>query len=258
MSDGLSRRGEGALNPHPSIVLVRPQLGENIGAAARAMLNFGLADMRLVAPRDGWPNDRAIAMASGAQIVLDRAQVFDDTRAALADCGFVIATTARPRECRLPVLDPATAAGELKARVGRGERCAVMFGPERSGLENDDVLRADAIVSIPVNPSFASLNIAQAALVIAYEWARVDGRAPSAGALDSEPPAPREAFEGLIDHLFAELTARGYFHPAERRPVMEMKIRAALARAGLTEAETRTLRGVVKSLSLPPRKDKKA
>jgi tRNA/rRNA methyltransferase len=239
-------------------VLVRPQLGENIGATARAMLNFGLADMRLVSPRDGWPNERATAMASGAQIVLDRAQVFDTTRAALADCEFVLATTARPRECRLPVYDPAAAASEMKTRIDRGERCAVMFGPERSGLENEDVLRADTIISIPVNPSFASLNIAQAALVIAYEWARADGREASPGALDAEPPAPREAFEGLIDHLFAELTTRGYFHPAERRPVMEMKIRAALARAGLTEAETRTLRGVVKSLSLPPRKDKKS
>ena len=182
MSDGLSRRGQGALNPHPALLLVRPQLGENIGAVARAMLNFGLADMRLVAPRDGWPNDRATAMASGAQIVLDRAMLFETTRAALADCAFVLATTARPRECRLPVFDPAGAAAELKARVNRGEQCAVMFGPERSGLENDDVLRADAIVSIPVNPGFASLNIAQAVLVIAYEWAKADGRAASARA----------------------------------------------------------------------------
>jgi len=240
----------------PAFALVRPQLGENIGATARAMLNFGLTELVLVAPRDGWPNERAIAMASGATLVLERVRLAEDVATAVGAFNYVLATTARPRECRLPVVAPQEAALEMRARIARGERCLVLFGPERSGLENDDVLRADAIVSIPVNPSFASLNIAQAALVIGYEWAKADGRAPSTGAFELEPPAPRAAFDGLIAHLFEALDARGYFHPPERRAAMETKIRAALARAGLTEAETRTLRGVIKSLSLPPRKDK--
>lgn len=243
------RDGLGALRPAPVFVLIEPQMGENIGAAARAMLNFGLSGLRLVAPRDGWPNPAASAMASGAAIVIDGATVFDSAAAAVADCQYVLATTARPREMLLPVLTPAEAAAAMKARIGAGERCAVLFGGERAGLANEDVARADAIVSAPVNPAFASLNLAQAALIVAYEWAKADGRQGFAGDLETAPPAPREDFERLIEHLFGALGETGYFFPPEKRPVMERNLRIALTRAGLTEAEVRTFRGVVKALS---------
>jgi tRNA/rRNA methyltransferase len=243
------RGGAGALRPGPAFVLVEPQLGENIGAVARAMLNFGLGDMRLVNPRDGWPNERAEVMASGAAIVLQRARLCALTTEAIADCGYVLASTARPRETLLPVLEPAAAAAELRGRIDAGERCAILFGPERAGLSNDDVMRANAILSIPVNPAYPSLNIAQASVIIAYEWAKVDGRAAPASDLETATPANREAFEGLIGHLFAELETARYFYPPEKRNAQERKIRNALTRAGLTEGEVRTLRGVVKALA---------
>ncbi|MGE0407787.1 MAG: RNA methyltransferase [Amphiplicatus sp.] len=243
------RDGAGALRPGPVFVLVEPQLGENIGAAARAMLNFGLSALRLVAPRDGWPNPAATATASGASLVVNEARLFATTEAAIADCGYVLATTARPREMLLPVLSPAEAAAAMKARIARGERTAVLFGPERAGLSNEDVARADAVVSIPVNPAFASLNLAQAALVLAYEWAKADGRTGFAGDLDSAEPAARTDLERLIAHLFGALDAANYFFPPDKRPAMERNLRVALTRAGFTEAEVRTLRGVVKALA---------
>lgn len=246
----ISRRdGAGAVRAAPAFVLVEPQMGENIGATARAMLNFGLTAMRLVAPRDGWPNPKAGATASGATLVIDNARVFESTEAAVADCTFVAATTARSREILLPVLDPRALAQEMKQRIDAGERCAVLFGGERSGLSNEDVMRADAIVSIPVNPAFASLNLSQAAVVIAYEWGLVDGRASYESAIDRTLPASREDFDRLMDHLEAELDAARFFYPPEKRPLMARNLRAAFARAGFTESETRTLRGVIKALS---------
>jgi tRNA/rRNA methyltransferase len=242
------RDGKGALRPAPLFVLVEPQMGENIGAAARAMLNFGVSGLRLVSPRDGWPNEKAAAMASGASIVIDEARVFATTEAALADCTYVLATTARPREALLPVLEPALAAAALKARIGRGEICAVLFGGERAGLDNDNIIRADAVISIPVNPAFASLNLAQAALIVAYEWAQADGRTAPASGLDAAAPAPKADFERLIGHLFEELDAVKYFFPPEKRASMERNLKAAFMRAGLTEGEVRTLRGVIKAL----------
>jgi tRNA/rRNA methyltransferase len=245
----MSRRNalEG-LGPAPAFVLVAPQLGENIGAAARAMLNFGLTDLRLVRPRDGWPNEKAAATASGAVAVIDAARVYAATGEAVADCRYVVATTARPREMLLPTLSPAEAAEALKSRMARGETCAVLFGGERSGLDNDDVALADAIVSIPVNPAFASLNLAQAALVVAYEWAKATGRAPFAGELAAAAPASKEDIERLIAHLFAALDARGYFFPENLRETMQRNLRVALTRAGFTESEVRSLRGVVAAL----------
>lgn len=243
------RDGAGALRPAPAFVLVEPQLGENIGAAARAMLNFGLSALRLVNPRDGWPNPAAEAMASGASAVIEGTRIFGSLEEALADCRYVLATTARPREMLLPVLDPAAAADALKIRIERGETCAVLFGRERAGLYNEEVARAAAVISIPVNPSFASLNLAQACLIVAYEWARADGREAFAGNLDEAVPAPRADFERFIDHLFGELDARGYFFPPEKREVMERNLRVAFTRAGLTEGEVRTLRGVIKALT---------
>lgn len=244
----IGRRGAAAaMRPAPAFVLVRPQLGENIGAVARAMLNFGLGELRLVKPRDGWPNAAATATASGADLVLDRALVFETLREALADCRFAVAATARPRELLTSVVAPDAAAINLKSRVARGEPCAVVFGPEREGLTNDELLCADVIVTIPVNPAFASLNIAQAVLVIAYEWARADGRTPFAGELDTAVPTKKEDLEGLMRHLIDALDDVGYFFPPDMRQSMERNLRAPFARAGLTEGETRTLRGVVKA-----------
>lgn len=237
-----------ALGYAPAVVLVAPQLGENIGAVARAMLNFGLVDLRLVAPRDGWPNPAAKSTASGADLVLERARVFNTLEGALADCARVYATTARPRELLVPVMSPADAARDMRARLPRGEAAAILFGGERSGLSNDDIVRADVIVSIPVNPAFASLNIAQAALVLAYEWSRAEGREAFDSDLDFAPAAPREAFDGLMRHLIDALDRAGYFHPPDKRPHMERNLRAAFQRAGLAESEVRALRGAVRAL----------
>ena len=223
-------------------------MGENIGAVARAMLNFGVSGLRLVRPRDGWPNPKASATASGAALVIDQTEVFDSLAAALADCSYVAATTARRRELTTPILAPAAAVEEMRPRISSGARCAVLFGGERNGLSSDDVARGDVIVSIPVNPAFASLNIAHAALVVAYEWSR------TAGGVDIEKPeerlaATRADLDGLSDHLESELDRAGYFFPPEKRPAMARNIRAAFARAGFTESEVRTLRGVVKALA---------
>ena len=244
-----------ALGPSPAVVLVEPQMGENIGAAARAMLNFGLTNLRIVNPRDGWPNERAVAMASGALAVVERAEVSQTAAEALQDCHYVLATTARPREMLLPVFDPAAAAKAFRERMAAGQKCAVLFGAERRGLLNDDILKADGIISIPVNPAFASLNLAQAVNIVAYEWARAEGREGWAGDLQAVSPASKADFEGLIGHLFGELEQTSYFFPPERRPHKERNLKAALQRAGLTEGEVRSLRGVVKALSQKRRQD---
>lgn len=246
----ISRRdGAGELRAAPLFVLVEPQLGENIGACARAMLNFGVSGLRIVNPRDGWPNPAASAMASGAAHVIDGAEIFDSLGDAVADCSYVLAATARPREMTLPVVDPRAAAAAMKPRIDRGEKCAVLLGRERSGLTNDEVIRADAILSIPVNPAFASLNIAQSAVIIGYEWALADGRGAFASELDSAPAAPRADFDRLMAHLVDELDGAGYFFPPEKREVMERNLRVALARARMTESEVRTFRGVIKALA---------
>lgn len=241
-------RDKGELRPAPAIILVEPQLGENIGAVARAMLNFGMAELVIVNPRDGWPNEKAAAMASGAGIVLDKARLVSTTEEALGEYNHVFAMTARPRESLLPVFTPRQAAEAMKISVDRDERCAVLLGPERTGLSNDDVGRAGAVISIPVNPAFASLNVAQAAVVFAYEWAIADDGAPPPADINAVAPATREQFEGFIGQLFESLADARYFYPEERRPVLERKIKTAFARANLTEGEVRTLRGVVKSL----------
>lgn len=241
-------RAREGLAAAPLFVLVEPQMGENIGATARAMLNFGVTGLRLVAPRDGWPNPKAAATASGAAVVTDQAEVFDTLDEAIADCRYVLATTARRRELTTPVVAPEEAAATLKARVDAGHRAAVLFGGERNGLSSDDIARADAIVSIPVNPAFASLNLAHAALIVAYEWSRA-ADAMEIDALQAEPPASREDLARLYEHLEAELDAAGYFFPPEKKPGMTRNLRAAFSRAGFTEPEIRTLRGVVKALA---------
>jgi tRNA/rRNA methyltransferase len=234
----------------PVIVLVEPQLGENIGMVARAMANFGLEELRLVNPRDGWPSEKARAAASRADHVVDAARVFPDLRSAIADLHFVLATTARERDNFKPVLAPVAAARDMRARMRDGQRTGVLFGRERFGLYNEEIGLSDAIVTFPVNPDYASLNIAQAVLLMAYEW-RKSGLASETETNFSGPemrPATRQELHGLFDHLEAALEARGYFRPAAKKPKMVDNLRAVLTRAGFSEAELKVLRGVVASL----------
>ena len=236
----------------PAIILTRPQMGENIGAAARAMLNFGLTDLRLVAPRDGWPNPRAVAMASGAAgRVLDRARVFPTLAEAMADIDYAYATTARGRELTKPVLTPATAMADGRNRVGQGQRIAVIFGPERAGLENDDVARANAIITVPVNPDFPSLNLAQAVLLTGYEWGREAlpaQPAPHGRRPDGEAPATRIEIEKLADHWEERLGDAGFFFPPEKAPAMKLTLRNLWSRLPLTRADTRIFHGMLRQL----------
>ena len=238
-------------SPPPAIVLVRPQLGENIGKAARAMLNFGLTDLRLVAPRDGWPNPAAGPAGSGADIVLERARVFDSVAEAVADCPHVYATTVRKRGLVLPVVTPEQAAAEMRARH---EPSALLFGAERSGLETDEVAIAAKIVTVPINPRFASLNLAQAVILLAYEWSKGAELAMPTQGDEPEPRAPHEHLEGLVEQLFEALEAADYFHPPDRTPTTRNTIRTILSKAGWSTREVQALRGVVRALAEPRRK----
>lgn len=244
--------------PGPVFILVRPQLGENIGAAARAMLNFGLTEMRLVAPRDGWPNPAADSMASGALEVLKAAHVFPDTETALADLHYSIATTARPRGMVKPVAEPTEAVLHLRHSIAAGQRVGVLFGGERAGLSNDDVALADAILTVPTNPAFASINLAQAVLLIGYEWFRArpsaegghDGlSAPEVDMASPQRPATREELFGFFGQLEAALDAAGFLYPPEKRPAMVRNIRNIFHRTQLTHQDVQTLRGIVSDLS---------
>ena len=228
----------------PVIVLVRPQLAENIGKAARAMLNFGLTELRLVSPRDGWPNPAAGPAASGADAVIAGAAVYDSVAAATADCSHVYATTVRKRGVTKPVVTPEEAARAMHAAPGRA---AILFGPERSGLETDDVAVARTILTVPINPEFGSLNLAQAVILVAYEWSKHVALAqPPAVALD--PPAPQEELEGMIGQLDAMLADTGYYFPPHRVHVTRRTLRTMLTRPGWSSAELRTFRGVLSAL----------
>ena len=240
----------------PVIVLVRPQLGENIGKAARAMLNFGLTEMRLVAPRDGWPNPSAGPAAAGADIVLERAQVFATTAEAVADCQHVHATTVRKRGVTKPVIGPDEAGRQVHTLGGRH---AIIFGPERSGLETEDVALARNILTVPINPEFGSLNLAQAVILIAYEWSRIgreigDAGPDAGGALvqptleETLPPAPQEELDGMIAHFEKLLEPRGYFFPESRAEATRRTLRGLLTKPGWNHLEVRTLRGILSSL----------
>lgn len=234
----------------PVFILVRPQMGENIGAAARAMLNFGLDTLRLTDPRDGWPNPRAVAMASGAAgRVLDRAVVFADVPGAIADCDFVFATTARGRELTKPIYTPEAAMAQARALIGQGARVGVLFGPERTGLENEDVSRANAIVTVPVNPDFPSLNLAQAVLLTGYEWARQghDGPAVQSG-LAGADMASRLEIEKLGDHYEERLAEAGFFFPPHKAANMKLNLRNMWGRLGLTRADVQTLHGMLRQI----------
>jgi len=230
--------------PPPVIVLVRPQLGENIGKAARAMLNFGLVEMRLVAPRDGWPNPAAGPAASGADVVLRDAAVFDSVADAVADCSHVYATTVRKRGVSKPVVTPEAAARAIHGGPGRA---AILFGPERSGLETDDVALARTIVTVPINPEFGSLNLAQAVILVAYEWSKGIALAqpPETELL---PPAPQEELEGMIGQLETLLEASNYYWPPDRTVMTRRTLRTLLTKPGWSTLEVRTVRGVLSAL----------
>lgn len=233
----------------PAFVLVRPQMGENIGAAARAMWNFGLDHMRLVAPRDGWPNPAAVAMASGAGRLLDSAQLCDDVPGALSDCDFVFATTARDRDLTKPVFSPEAAMTEAATRIAEGQRVAVLFGPERAGLENDDIARANAIVSVPVNPEFPSLNLAQCVLLMGYEWIRQTG---SVTTRDEGLAGTLWASGAEVEHLAAHYEERmeeaGFFFPAHKEGSMKLNLRNMWSRMPLTRADVQMLHGMMRQM----------
>lgn len=225
----------------PIIILVRPQLGENIGKAARAMLNFGLTEMRIVNPRDGWPNPSAGPAASGADIVLERAEVFDTLAEATADISHIYATTVRKRGVTKPVLTPEEAANEMLSAQGRS---AILFGAERSGLETDEVAVARTIITVPINPEFGSLNLAQAVILCAYEWSKHQ-KLESPPKVELDPPAPQEELDGMIGQLFGLLEERSYFFPPERTSATQLTLRNLLTKPGWNSLEIRTLRGVL-------------
>ena len=242
----------------PTIILCRPQLGENIGSAARAMKNFGLDDLRLVAPRDGWPNEKATAMAVNAADIVEKARLFDTLHDALADLNMVYATTARERGITKEVLTPEEAARRLR-EVGPGEKTGILFGNERAGLENEDISLADAVITIPT-AEFASLNLGQAVLLCCYEWFKVEDDTPPVrlehGPLHRKPT--REELFQLFEHLEGELTQSGFLYPPDKREHMQRAIRATLHRAQLTYQEVQTLRGMIVALAkgkhrIPPK-----
>ena len=244
----------------PAIVLVEPQLGENIGASARAMANFGLDDLRLVSPRDGWPNDYAYKAASGADWVIDNAKVFDTTEAAVADLHYVYAATARPRDMVKPVISPEQAGADMRARAAENLNVGILFGRERAGLNNDQIALADTIVIAPVNPAFASLNLGQAVLLLGYEWFKPGARTLGDGTRQDGPcdepglkmpgtrPATKQELVGFYEHLESELDQSGFLKPVEKRPAMVRSIRNMFQRTQPTEQDVRTLRGIVSSL----------
>ena len=240
----------------PVIVLVEPQLGENIGMVARAMANFGLSELRLVAPRDGWPSDKARAAASKADHVIDAAVVYETLEQALADLNFVYATTARVRDGFKPVRSPIVAAETLRRKYDAGEKVGILFGREKSGLSNEDVALADEVVTFPVNPAFASLNIAQAVLLMSYEWMKqsMESRDATPFQAVEQAPATKDQLFGLFEHLEEALDARGFFRPAAKKPKMIDNLRAVLSRRAFTAPEIKVFRGVISSLDRFSRK----
>jgi tRNA/rRNA methyltransferase len=240
------------MSAEPVVILVEPQLSENIGTAARAMANFGLSHLRLVNPREGWPSDKARSASASADHVIDGTQVFATLEEAVADLNFVYATTARSREITKPVVGPREAAVATEARIAAGGAVGVLYGRERSGLTNEHISIADEIVTLPVNPAFSSLNIAQAVLIFAYEWrlASVGDALPFGGEVREQ--APRAQLIGMFEHLEAALDEAGFFRQSEKRPHITLIIRNFLQRAQLSEQEVRTLRGMIAALERRP------
>jgi tRNA/rRNA methyltransferase len=257
--------------PAPTVVLVNPQLGENIGMAARAMANFGLFDLRLVDPREGWDPERAEAAASGAHETVKNALVFKDLPSCLREMHYVYATTARPRDMTKEVMTPEQAGFDMRARIGRGEKVAILFGRERFGLNNDEVSLADVVITAPVNPAYASLNIAQAVLLVTYEWFKHEATSLGQGTpelaalsgpglhMSDTRPATKDELYGFYGHLEQELDLSGFFKTDKLKPSMLRNLRNVFARASLSEQEVRSLRGVISSLTrkhLRPKQEK--
>lgn len=242
----------------PAFILVRPQMGENIGAAARAMLNFGLTRMRIVDPRDGWPNPRAAAMASGAGRVLDHAGLFPDVPTAIEDCDYVFATTARSRELVKPIMTPERAMDMTRAMAAEGKKVGILFGPERAGLENEDVIHANAIITVPVNPDFASLNLGQCALLMSYEWHRQTKEVvPEVMGLARTEFARHIDVEKLADHWESRLGDAGFFYPPDKAPLMKSNLRNMWTRLNLTRAEVQTFHGILRQIAWKLREQEK-
>jgi tRNA/rRNA methyltransferase len=234
----------------PAIILVHPQLGENIGMVARAMANFGLAELRLVNPRDGWPSEKAISAASKADHVIEAAKVYPSLEEAVSDLEFVYATTARDRYGYKEVRSPVVAADDLRSRFRIGQKTGILFGRERTGLTNEEIALADELVTFPVNPAFASLNLAQAVLLMSYEWMKSGLASVEDTPFDALPqrPAKKEELQGLFDHVEETLDARGYFRPAEKKPKLVENLRAILTRPSFTGTEIQVLRGIISCL----------
>jgi tRNA/rRNA methyltransferase len=247
---GTDKTKNWSAGPCPVVILVEPQLGENIGAAARAMANFGLSRLRLVRPRQAWPNDKARMMAAGADRILDGAVLYDDLPSAIADCTFVLATTARAHDQAKPVIGPADAAIELAPRVAAGETVAILFGRERNGLENDEVALADRIVTLPVNPAFASLNLAQAVMIVAYEWFRLQTGSNLPFAMpEKSAAAPKEQLLAFFAALERELEKVEFFRPPDKRETMQINLRNIFTRMAPTQQDIQTLHGVIMSIA---------
>jgi tRNA/rRNA methyltransferase len=247
---GRASKGRATAAAAPVVILVRPQLGDNIGMAARAMLNCGLSSLRLVSPRDGWPNPKAVRAASGADVVLEKATLFDTVAAAVADLERVVATTARNRELTQRILTPRRAASEMRGWIGQAEKVGILFGPERTGLTNDDMVHADTALSIPLNPQFSSLNIAQAVLLVAYEWAAAgEGTSEERMSEHATRPATKDELINLFAHLERALDQSGFLRNKAMRPAMVHNLRAFLQRAVMTEQEVRSFHGVIKYLA---------
>src|SRR5258708_27444401 len=247
---GRASKGRATANAAPVIILVRPQLGENIGMAARAVHTCGLWPWRLVAAREGWPNPKAQRAASGADVVLEKARVFDSVADAVADLERVVATSARNRELSQRILTARHAAAEMHAWIGQGEKVGILFGPERTGLENDDMVHADTVLSIPLNPQFSSLNVAQAVLLVTYEWVAAAEGSPAERMSDhSTRPAAKDELVNLFAHLQRALAESGFLGNTAMRPAMVNNLRAWLQRSAMTEQEVRSFHGVIKYLA---------
>jgi tRNA/rRNA methyltransferase len=235
--------------PGPVVILVEPQMGENIGAAARAMANFGLGRLRLIKPREAWPNPQARKMASGADRILDEAVVYETLTEAVADCVLVLATTARAHDQAKPVVDAAEAAQLAAQRVAAGETVGILFGRERIGLENHEVALADRIVTLPVNPAFASLNLAQAVVIVAYEWFKLAGSGLPFAERDRSPAASKQQLLAFFNSLEGELEKVEFFRPPDKRDTMQINLRNIFTRMTLTQQDIRTLHGVIMSIA---------
>ena len=242
----------------PAVILVEPQLGENIGTSARAMLNCGLGELRLVKPRDGWPNDKAITSASGADIVVNGAKLFPSIADAMADLRHVYAATARNRHMVKRIITPEAAAREIRAHMAAGESCGILFGPERTGLTSDQVSLAETVITVPLNPAFSSLNLAQAVLIVGYEWFTSGVvQPPEILRRGGSRPATKEELLNFFDHLEEELERNGFLRNREARPSMVRNLRSLFQRAQCTEQELRTLHGVVTAFAGPRERAKK-